>query len=60
MAERLKARVCGRSLAGIAGLNPGRGVDVCVMCVVSKDKKAKCRTIKTQKQVRIKYKVVQI
>ena len=27
-----------------------------VLCVVSKDKKAKRRTIKTKKQVRIKYK----
>ena len=27
-----------------------------VLCVVSKDKKAKCRTIKTKTQVRIKYK----
>ena len=27
-----------------------------VLCVVSKDQKAKCRTMKTQKQSRIKYK----
>ena len=37
MAERSKAWVCGRSLAGIAGLNPAGGMDICV-CVVSKDK----------------------
>ena len=35
VAERSKARVCGRSLAGIAGLNPVGGMDVCVvLCVV--------------------------
>ena len=28
MAERSKARVCGRSLAGIAVLNPAEGMDV--------------------------------
>ena len=32
--ERSKARVCGRSLAGIAGSNPAGGMDVCVLCVV--------------------------
>ena len=37
VAERSKAWVCGRSLAGIAGLNPAGGMDICV-CVVSKDK----------------------
>ena len=36
VAERSKARVCGRSLAGIAGSNPATGMDVCVVCVVSK------------------------
>ena len=54
MAERFKARVRGRSLAGVAGSNPAGGMDV---CVVSEDKKAKRRTIKTQKQIPIKYKV---
>jgi hypothetical protein len=34
MAERSKAWVCGRSLAGIASSNPARGMDVCVVCVV--------------------------
>ena len=29
MAERSKARVYGRSLAGIAGLNPAGGMDGC-------------------------------
>ena len=28
MAERSKARVCGRWLAGIAGLNPAEGMKV--------------------------------
>ena len=31
VAERSKARVCGRSLAGIADSNPTRGMDVCVV-----------------------------
>ena len=34
MAERSKARVCGRSLAGVAGSNPAEGMDVFVLCVV--------------------------
>ena len=50
--KRFKARACGPSLAGIAGSNPAGGMDV---CVVSKDRKTKCRTIKTKKQVRMKY-----
>ena len=29
-----KAWVCGRSLAGIAGSNPARGMDVCLFVVV--------------------------
>ena len=33
---RSKASVCGRSLAGIAGSNPIRGMDVCLLlCVVT-------------------------
>ena len=32
VAERCKARVCGRSLAGITGSNPAGGMDVCVVC----------------------------
>jgi hypothetical protein len=38
MAERSKARVYSRSLAGIAGSNLARGMDVCllwVLCVLS-------------------------
>jgi hypothetical protein len=27
--------VCGCSLAGIAGSNPARGMDVCILCVLS-------------------------
>jgi hypothetical protein len=37
VARLFKARVCGRSLAGIAGSNPTAGMDVCllwVLCVV--------------------------
>ena len=34
MAERCKACVCGRSLAGVAGSNPARGMDVSVLCVL--------------------------
>ena len=42
VAERSKARVCGRSLAGVAGSNPAGGMDVCVVCVLqSKRQKAK-------------------
>ena len=32
LAERVKARVCGRSLAGVEGSNPAGGMDVCVVC----------------------------
>ena len=32
LAERSKARVYGRSLAGVAGSNPARDMDVCVVC----------------------------
>ena len=31
VAARSKAWVCGRSLAGIAGLNPAGGMDVCLL-----------------------------
>ena len=31
MAERSKARVCGRSPAEIAGSNPPGGIDVCLL-----------------------------
>ena len=55
MAERSKARVCGRSLAGVAGLNPGGSMDVWVVSVLQKRQKAKCMTIKTQKLVGMKY-----
>ena len=34
MAERSKARGCGRSPAEIAGSNPAGGMDVCAVCVV--------------------------
>jgi hypothetical protein len=32
VAERSKVHVYGRSLAGIAGSNPTRGMDVCLHC----------------------------
>jgi hypothetical protein len=47
--ERSKTRICGRSLAGIAGSNPAEGMDVCVVCVVQYWQKVKARTIWTQK-----------
>ena len=34
MAARSKAWVCRRSLAGVVGWNPARGMDVCVVCRV--------------------------
>jgi hypothetical protein len=37
-------------------LNPARGKDVGVMCVVIKDTKAKCRITKTKNQVRLSLK----
>jgi hypothetical protein len=37
VAERFKARVCGRSLAEVAGSNSAGGI-MFVLCVVSKDK----------------------
>jgi hypothetical protein len=33
VAARSKAWVCGRSLAGTVGLNPARGMDVCLLRV---------------------------
>ena len=56
VAERSKARVCGRSLAGIAGSNQAGGMDVCVLCC-KYIQMAKCRTIKTKKQIWMKYRV---
>jgi hypothetical protein len=35
VAARSKAWVCGRSLSGIAGSNPGGGMDVCFLGVLS-------------------------
>jgi hypothetical protein len=34
VAERSKARVCGRSLAGTTGSNPTGVMDVCLLCVL--------------------------
>ena len=33
-----KARVCGRSFVGVADSTPAGGMDICVVCVVNKDK----------------------
>ena len=35
LAERSKARISDRSLAGIAGSNPAGGMDIRVVCVLS-------------------------
>jgi hypothetical protein len=37
-AERSKARVCGRSLAEVAGSKPVRGMDVYIVCCKSRGK----------------------
>jgi hypothetical protein len=37
------------------GIDPARGMDVCVVCVVQWRQMTNCGRIKTQKQVRIKY-----
>jgi hypothetical protein len=57
VAERSKARVCGRSLAGIASSNSAGVMDVCPLRVVRKHKNAKRRTITTKNQVRMNYRV---
>jgi hypothetical protein len=49
VADRSKARVCGQSLAGVAGFNPAGGMDVCVVCVAQYRQKAKARTIRTKR-----------
>ena len=46
VAERSKARACGRWLAGVAGSNPARGHG-CLCCTYRQ--KAKCRIIKTKR-----------
>ena len=48
MAERSKAKVCGRALAGIAGSNPAGDMDVCVVCC-TKRTIGKDRAIRTKK-----------
>ena len=55
VAERCKARVCGRSLTGTADSDPP-GAWMFVLCVLySKDKRKRAWTIR-KKEVRIKYK----
>jgi hypothetical protein len=49
VAARLQARVCGRSLAVVAGWNLGWDMDVCVVCC-KKRQKVKFRIIKAKKQ----------
>ena len=38
VAERSKPRVCGRSLAGVAGSNPSGSMGVCVVCCTVRTK----------------------
>jgi hypothetical protein len=38
VAERFKAKICGRSVAGIAGSNPAGCSDVCVGCCQQRQK----------------------
>jgi hypothetical protein len=53
-AERSKARICGRCLAGITGSISAGGMDVCVVgCTVQTKRQA--RKIKKKKQVQKKY-----
>jgi hypothetical protein len=33
VATRSKTYVCGRLVAGVAGSNPARGIDVCILCL---------------------------
>jgi hypothetical protein len=56
VAARSKSQICGHSSSGSAGSNPASGLDVCVVCVVQQRQKAKCGTVQTKKEVRIKYK----
>ena len=44
---RCTARVCGRSLAAVAGSNPAGRMDVCVVCCTVRTK-GKARTIRTK------------
>ena len=41
VAERSTSRVCGRSVAGVAGSNPAGGMDVCVVCCTVRTKRQK-------------------
>ena len=56
VAERFKAKICGRSVLGLRARIP-QGARMFVLGVVSKDKEAKYRTIKTKEQRRMKYRV---
>ena len=47
VAQQSQARICGRTLAGIAGSNPAGGMDVCVL--YSKYKRQEARTVRTKK-----------
>ena len=54
VAERSKARVCGRSLSGVAGSNFAGGMDVCVvLCCTVKDKRQ--NQDNQDEEVQIKY-----
>jgi hypothetical protein len=49
-----KERVCGRSLAGVAGSNPAGDTDVCVVCCTLRTKRQSQDN--QDKEVQIKYK----
>jgi hypothetical protein len=53
VAERSKARACGRSLAGVAVSNRASCTGICVVCCNEKQK-TKCGTTMIQKQVGMK------
>ena len=55
MAERYKAKVCGRSLSGVAGSNPAGGMAVCVICVAQLGRKHRQKKNQNQKVVQMKH-----
>jgi hypothetical protein len=54
-AERSKARICVRSLAGIAGSHPAGGMDVCVACVFCAVRTKDKSQDNLDKEIRVKY-----
>jgi hypothetical protein len=53
VAVLFKVQVCGRLPAGIAGLNPAGGMDVCLLCVLYNKNKRQSQ-YNQDKEVRIK------